>query len=342
MKLFFIRILIQIRTMMPVMMSRLQTLYYRARQFRVLRIRVITLVVPILVFFVLFYSVFRLSANIPMKPVSSEPYILKFEDKQIEEFQKAAMKLDHKDLSVSLYEIKKGDNLWGVAKTNNHIGIETIVGVNPYFKDLLARTHQKILIVDKKGTFHIFRTGDNLPKISELYNIPLNDIRKSNHIGLFTRIRPGDILFIPGGTPKMLTESMQTFFAKRRIFICPAVGKYTSGFGWREDPINHGHSFHPGLDIRAAYGSLVCAAGDGYVTCAGWVSGYGNCVMIQHANGYVTLYGHNSKIITRVGAKVFKGQGIARVGNTGRTTATHLHFGVIKNGKPDDPASYIW
>jgi murein DD-endopeptidase MepM/ murein hydrolase activator NlpD len=149
-------------------------------------------------------------------------------------------------------------------------------------------------------------------------------------------------LFVPGAKPHMMTEKMRSFYEKRRLFISPIGGRYTSGFGWREHPITHNRSFHPGLDLKARTGTVVCAARDGTVIAAGWVEGYGNCVIIQHQDGYTTLYGHNSALLTHTGAHVFKGQAISRAGSTGLSTAPHVHFEIRKDNKPINPADYLW
>ena len=105
----------------------------------------------------------------------------------------------------------------------------------------------------------------------------------------------------------------------------------TSTYGVREHPIQGVIKEHSGLDIgNATYGSPVVAAADGVVTYAGWLGGYGNCVMLNHGNGLVTLYGHGQKIITELHKKVKKGDLIMEVGSTGNSTGPHLHFEIRK------------
>jgi len=98
---------------------------------------------------------------------------------------------------------------------------------------------------------------------------------------------------------------------------------------------------HEGWDIAAREGSPVRAAADGIVVVAGKDYGYGNMVEIEHGYGLVTRYGHNSKFLIRAGDRVKRGQIIARVGNTGRSTGPHLHYEVILNGIPVSPKNYI-
>ena len=119
-------------------------------------------------------------------------------------------------------------------------------------------------------------------------------------------------------------------------FIQPANGRLSSNFGRR-----WGRQ-HQGIDIAASYGSDVVAADGGTVVYAGYnSSGYGNLVKIDHGNGYVTYYGHNSKLCVSVGDKVYQGQVIAKIGSTGRSTGNHCHFEIRINGTPVNPISYL-
>ena len=116
----------------------------------------------------------------------------------------------------------------------------------------------------------------------------------------------------------------------------------TSSFGTREHPIQGIVKQHTGIDIgNATYGSPVVAAEDGIVTYAGWLGGYGNCVMINHGNGIVTLYGHGQKVLTELHKEVKKGDLIMEVGSTGNSTGPHLHFEVRVNGASVQPLNYV-
>ena len=118
--------------------------------------------------------------------------------------------------------------------------------------------------------------------------------------------------------------------------------RITSNYGTRLHPIQGIYKFHSGLDIgNAGYGAPVLAAEDGVVNYAGWMSGYGNCVMITHGEGIVTLYGHGQTVLTEVGAEVKQGDVIMLVGSTGNSTGPHLHFEVRKNGSPVNPLPYL-
>lgn len=116
----------------------------------------------------------------------------------------------------------------------------------------------------------------------------------------------------------------------------------TSPYGNRLHPIQGVYRYHDGIDIgNAGYGAPVIAAADGIVTYAGVMSGYGNCVMINHGDGIVTLYGHGQEIYTELGATVKQGDVIMAVGSTGNSTGPHLHFEVRKLGVAVDPIPYL-
>lgn len=115
----------------------------------------------------------------------------------------------------------------------------------------------------------------------------------------------------------------------------------TSDFGVRQDPFYHSLSFHSGIDIRGYYGTPVFATADGEVVDARYFGGYGNMIKIRHSGEIETVYGHLSAIHVKPGEKVRKGQTIGEIGSTGRSTGPHLHYEVLKNGKPVDPKSYI-
>lgn len=118
-------------------------------------------------------------------------------------------------------------------------------------------------------------------------------------------------------------------------------GYVSSPFGVRSDPLTGRLSYHKGVDFAAKAGSDVLAVGAGVVTWSGRKSGYGNLVEISHADGYRTLYAHNQRNLVEVGDLVQRGQAIAKVGSSGRSTGAHVHFEVTRDGKVVNPALYI-
>ncbi len=122
----------------------------------------------------------------------------------------------------------------------------------------------------------------------------------------------------------------------------PVVGGWiSSAFGWRTDPISGKKDFHEGIDLAGKFGSKVTSAAAGIVTWSGWSSGYGNMIEINHGNGYVTRYAHNERNLVMVGDKIEKGQSIAVMGSTGRSTGPHVHFEVVHNGKHVNPGKFV-
>ena len=124
-------------------------------------------------------------------------------------------------------------------------------------------------------------------------------------------------------------------------FSWPTSGRITSTFGGRASPGGIGSTNHKGIDIAGSYGIPVYASDGGTVSYAGWMGGYGYLVEIDHGNGYVTRYGHNSSLTVSVGEHVYKGQQIARVGSTGNSTGNHCHFEIRYNGVARNPLNYL-
>jgi murein DD-endopeptidase MepM/ murein hydrolase activator NlpD len=122
----------------------------------------------------------------------------------------------------------------------------------------------------------------------------------------------------------------------------PLIGGWISShFGYRTDPITGRGAFHAGVDFAGPSGSRVIAVGPGVVSYSGWKQGYGNVVEITHPTGYVTRYGHNSRNLVRVGQSVQKSDAIAVIGSTGRSTGTHVHFEVLRDGNVLNPKRYL-
>ncbi len=115
----------------------------------------------------------------------------------------------------------------------------------------------------------------------------------------------------------------------------------SSSYGWRVDPFNGHRAFHEGLDFTASTGTPIYAAADGVVSVAEQVSGYGKIVKVDHGSGLETRYAHASKLLVTPGQRVTKGQIIAEVGSTGRSTGPHLHYEIRINGNALDPRKYL-
>lgn len=122
-------------------------------------------------------------------------------------------------------------------------------------------------------------------------------------------------------------------------FIWPVRGTITSRYGYRT--LFGSYNFHGGLDIAVPYGTSIKAADGGKVVTAGWHNSYGNYIIIDHENGKQTYYAHNSKLLVKVGERVYQGQVIAKAGSTGNSTGNHCHFEVRINGQRQNPRNYL-
>jgi hypothetical protein len=150
---------------------------------------------------------------------------------------------------------------------------------------------------------------------------------------------------------QVLLESMDeagdSLSAQRELLMAtptlfPTAGRLSSGYSKaRMHPILNEVLPHPGVDIAAPAGTPILAAGSGRVIRAGWVSGYGQTVEIDHGFGLTSLYGHASKLLVRTGQQVERGDVIAQVGRTGTATSTHLHYEVRQNGRQQNPLNFL-
>jgi len=143
---------------------------------------------------------------------------------------------------------------------------------------------------------------------------------------------------------KFLTESSLAMIYKFNNF--PSMSPVTSPliyskFGWRIHPFSGMSEFHRGVDIPIWIGFPVRSAADGFVEYSAWAKGYGYAVIVNHENGYKTLYGHNSRLLVKKGDRIFKGQVLAKAGNTGLSTGPHVHYEVKIVEKYVNPEKYL-
>jgi murein DD-endopeptidase MepM/ murein hydrolase activator NlpD len=144
-----------------------------------------------------------------------------------------------------------------------------------------------------------------------------------------------------------LAQRMMEFFQDQQTLldstpsVWPVRGWITSGFGTRKSPFTGKRTMHSGLDIATKSGTPIIAPANGIVSFAGKKGAFGNVMVIDHGNGYTTFYGHCKKLLKNVGDKVKRGDAIAQVGNTGRSTGSHLHYEVRVKGVAENPNKYI-
>ena len=177
-----------------------------------------------------------------------------------------------------------------------------------------------------------------MEEITEKYEIPLDKVLTFNKIYDKDNINIGDEIFLPGAK-YTLEERIDKF---GQMFSLPTtVTRISSLFGYRVHPLTKVRTKHMGVDIPGSLNTPVYASRKGKVIFAGYSGGYGNLVIVRHDKGYTTYYGHLNRITTKIGDNVGVGVMIGRMGNTGNSTGSHLHFEVRKNGEALNPADFI-
>ena len=202
-------------------------------------------------------------------------------------------------------------------------GLRAIVGAPPAAAD---ETVQEGMVAPTGGEQHTPTTAD-LSEALEMIEERLSTRRSSVDLLAETMRRefPGAASYASDSAPHTTPS------------IWPAAGYVSSPYGLRFN----GTEFHQGIDIAADMGAPIVATADGVVTAAGWNGGYGNMVDVDHGGGIVTRYGHASAVAVTVGQQVRRGEVIAYVGSTGRSTGPHVHYEVRVDGQPVNPAGYL-
>ena len=215
----------------------------------------------------------------------------------------------------------------------------------------LSKLQAHLLRLDALGA-HLANVADISDAEFDFLNSPgmggasPNDLQKS--LGVIDFIKELDNLSRKIEDREEKLTAMQTVLMDLNIQnqILPegnpvADGWLSSLFGWRMDPITGKRSFHRGIDIVSKPRALVSSVAAGIVTWSSPYFGYGNMVEVNHGNGYITRYAHNRENLVAVGDKVEKGQNIAVMGASGRSTGNHVHFEVLHNGKNINPKQFL-
>lgn len=233
--------------------------------------------------------------------------------------------------AISVYVVRPGDTLGEIAKMYQ-VSINTIVWAND-IKNKTIQPGDTLVILPVTGVRHTVKKGDTLASIAKKYKAELKDIADYNGLTESADLAIGDLVVVPDGELSVdVTGHTKT--AAGKSLVRGATGPNYSGYYTNPAPGSirtqglHGYN---GVDLGGGYGSPIVAAASGKVLVArnyGYNGGYGQYIVIQHANGTQTLYAHLSGVIVFAGATVEKGQTIGYLGNSGRSTGPHLHFEV--------------
>lgn len=243
--------------------------------------------------------------------------------------------------SVIVYVVQPGDNVSRIAKDFG-IRPETILWSNPELEtwpDYIT-VGQELFILPVDGAYHQVKAGDTLESVAERYSVEVSAIIESEYNELEEPygLQAGQRLVVPGGTRPLVPRYVQATApppvdAPRGSgnFMWPASGYLTQGY-WLG---------HQAVDIGAPTGTPIYAADTGYVAATGWMGGYGNYIIINHGNGFETLYAHLSEIRVIAGQGVQRGHIIGLMGSTGRSTGPHLHFEIRQGGIKRNPLGFL-
>ena len=241
-------------------------------------------------------------------------------------------------VSYQTYKVQSGDTIGGIARKFGLTNVSTLISVNDISNVRQLAAGQKLKIPSIDGIIYTVKSGDSLAGIVEKNKVKLKELLDVNDLSSEV-LKAGQQLFLPGAS--LDQKTLKTAMGDRFILPVSAKFRWTSPFGWREDPIAHVKSFHTGTDMACPTGTPILASMSGKVITTGVNRVYGNYVIIDHGNGYQTLYAHMSKIIASKGQWVSQGTRIGLVGSTGYSTGPHLHFTVYKNGKMVNPMTVL-
>ena len=276
-----------------------------------------------------------------------------------------AEKLNATKEGAVTYTVRKGDTLYGIAQ-QNEMSVSNLLNLNPgYQSDLIhagdtltisnAVPYLTVVDVERqnylrdvaysveyqddaslyKGDYRVLRAGV-YGKEDVTANVTYVNGEEVDRdvVAAVTLSQPAAELQARGTKPR-------PSWAPTGKLRWPCSGIITSYFGYRNTGISGASTNHKALDIAAPYGTNIYAADGGTVVAAGWNSGLGYRILIDHGNGRQTLYGHCSRLLVSAGAHVYKGELIAKMGSTGISSGSHCHFGVYINGTAVDPLNYL-
>jgi LysM repeat protein len=237
---------------------------------------------------------------------------------------------------ISVYTVREGDSLSQVAQMFG-VTSNTILWANDLKKKTDIQPGDALVILPIAGIRHVVKSGDTVKSIANKYEGNAEEILSYNQLALASDITVGETLIIPGGE---LHSEVQTTTAKKTGKGSKSTGSGSAGFVNPAPSAVKSQGIHGnnGVDLAGAMGSAIRAAAGGTVIVAkgggGWNGGYGNYIVVKHKNGTQTLYAHLSSLSVGSGEVVDQGQTIGGMGNSGKSTGTHLHFEVRGGRNP--------
>ena len=238
-------------------------------------------------------------------------------------------------LEMATYRVRSGDSVATVAKRFG-LFVDTIISANGISGTSALKPGVQLRIPNINGLVYKVRSADNLSSISKRFKIDATRIVDANDLGS-SRLVAGKALFIPGA--RLPAAEIRQALGQKVAW--PVRGPLSSVFGYRDDPFTGVSRFHAGIDIVVNSGTPVRAAMDGKASDSGYNANYGNYVILNHADGFQTLYGHLTSASVSVGSTVAQGSVIGISGNTGYSTGPHLHFGLFRRSHPLNPLKYL-
>jgi len=240
------------------------------------------------------------------------------------------------------YVVKKGDTISSIAQKFG-VSVDTVLWANHLRSAQKIKIGQRLKIPPVSGIVHTVRRGETVYSIAKKYQVdpqnivdfPFNTFSNDETFAL----QIGQTLIVPNGVmpkakpvPRLPAATVAVGTVGKGTFIWPTSGRITQRYSW----------YHPAVDIANKNAPPIVAADAGTVVSVVYARyAYGHHVVIDHGNGYRTLYAHMSNIYVKPGQKVSQGQSIGQMGSTGRSTGTHLHFEIIKNGRKINPLTAL-
>lgn len=237
------------------------------------------------------------------------------------------------------HTVDDGESIADIA-TLLGVTVSNLLASNRLFGGEQLQPNQ-VLYASDQGIVHIIQLGQTLSNIARSYAVPLETLMDANDLTSSSTIFAGDRILIPGATTSFWNNAVALSRGVSTQFIWPLEGEVISEFGWRVHPVLGDRHHHDGIDLDVPEGTAVHAVAAGEVYFYGEQPGYGNVLIIEHANGFYTLYGHLSDSFVFAGQYVEMGQAVARSGNTGISSGPHLHFELRNREYPIDPSRYL-